>query len=171
MAYLGDFLVRTIFLRGKAKGEDTARADLKSARGKNGFALSASGNFTVSHPDSGGHTRTGNASLSASLPLYTGGANEANIRSGEIGLDTARLATERERENLRYNVIKAYYDVLEAQRTVAIDQESVDKYQAHLTNVELLYQAGSKARLDVLRSSVELANARQTLIKAQNEYE
>ena len=164
-------LAQNTSLQIKAKGEDTARADLKSARGKNGFALSASGNFTVSHPDSGGHTRTGNASLSASLPLYTGGANEANIRSGEIELDTARLATERERENLRYSVIKAYYDVLEAQRTVAIDQESVDKYQAHLTNVELLYQAGSKARLDVLRSSVELANARQTLIKAQNEYE
>ena len=81
-------LVQNTALHIKAKGEDTARADLKSARGKNGFNLSASGNFTVSHPDSGGHTRTGTASLSASLPLYTGGANEANIRSGEIGLDT-----------------------------------------------------------------------------------
>ncbi len=164
-------LTQNTALQIKAKGEDTARADLKSARGKNSFALSASGGFTVSHSGSGDHTRTGTASLSASLPLYTGGANEANIKSGEMGLDAARLATERERENLRYHVVKAYYDVLEAQRRVAIDQASVDKYQAHLTNVELLYQAGSKARLDVLRSSVELANARQALIKAQNEYE
>lgn len=164
-------LTQNTALQIKAKGEDTARADLKSARGKNSFALSASGGFTASHSDSGDHTRTGTASLSASLPLYTGGANEANIKSGEMGLEAARLATERERENLRYHVVKAYYDVLEAQRRVAIDQASVDKYQAHLTNVELLYQAGSKARLDVLRSSVELANARQALIKAQNEYE
>ena len=154
-----------------AKGEDTAKADLKSARGKNSFTLSASGDFTVRHPDSGSHTRSGSASLKASLPLYTGGANEANIESGEIGVYAARLAVERARENLRYSVVKAYYDVLEAQRQVAIDQESVDKYQAHLENVELLYSAGSKARLDVLRSSVELANARQTLIKAQNAYE
>lgn len=164
-------LTQNTALQIKAKGEDTARADLKSARGKNSFALSASGGFTASHSDSGDHTRTGTASLSASLPLYTGGANEANIKSGEMGLEAARLATERERENLRYHVVKAYYDVLEAQRRVAIDQASVDKYQAHLTNVELLYQAGNKARLDVLRSSVELANARQALIKAQNEYE
>ncbi|MGP1367371.1 MAG: TolC family protein [Schwartzia sp. (in: firmicutes)] len=155
----------------KEKGEDTARAELKAARGKNSFSLSASGGFTESRPDSGAHTRTGTASLSASLPLYTGGANEAQIKSGELGLDAARLATERERENLRYNVVKAYYDVLEAQRTVGISQETVDKYQAHLQNVELLYQAGSKARLDVLRSSVELANARQALIKAQNDCE
>lgn len=164
-------LTENTALRMKEKGEDTARAELKAARGKNSFTLSASGSFTDSHPASGGHTRTGTASLSASLPLYTGGANEAQIKSGELGLDAARLATERERENLRYSVVKAYYDVLEAQRTVAIDQESVDKYQAHLANVELLYQVGSKARLDVLRSSVELANARQTLIKAQNDYE
>ena len=164
-------LTQNTALQIKAKGEDAARADLKSARGKNSFALSASGGFTASHSGSGDHTRTGTASLSASLPLYTGGANEAQIKSGEMGLDAARLATERERENLRYHVVKAYYDVLEAQRRVAIDQASVDKYQAHLTNVELLYQAGSKARLDVLRSSVELANARQALIKAQNEYE
>ena len=34
-----------------------------------------------------------------------------------------------------------------------------------------LYSAGSKAKIDVLRSSVELSNARQTLIKAQNAYE
>ena len=155
----------------KAKGEDTAKAELKSARGKNSFTLSAFGDFTVRHPDSGGHTRTGSASLKASLPLYTGGANEARIESGEIGVYAAQLALERERENLRYRVVQAYYDVLEAQRCERIDQESVDKYQAHLENVELLYQAGRKARLDVLRSSVELANARQTLIKAQNECE
>lgn len=164
-------LAQNTALQITAKGEDTAQAALKAARGKNSFSLSASGGLTTGKSSRASRTDTGNASLSATLPLYTGGANEANIKSGEIGVDAARLATERERENLRYSVIKAYYDVLEAKRTVAIDQESVDKYQAHLTNVEQLYQAGSKARLDVLRSSVELANARQTLIKSQNDYE
>ncbi len=153
------------------KGEDTARAELKSARGANSFTVTASGNYTDSKASGASHSAGASASVSASLPIYTGGKNEARIRSSEIGLDSARLATARSRENLRYNVIKAYYNVLQAKRTVEIDQESVDKYQAHLTNVEQLYRAGSKARLDVLRSSVELSNARQTLIKAQNDYE
>ena len=50
-------------------------------------------------------------------------------------------------------------------------QETVDKYQDHYTNVSQLYAAGSKARIDVIRSSVELSNAAQDLIKAQNSYE
>ncbi len=153
------------------KGEATARAELKSARGANSFAVTASGAYTHSKYSSADFNGGATTSVSASLPIYSGGKNEARIKSSEIGVDSARLATARRRENLRYEVIKAYYNVLQAKRTVEIDQESVDKYQAHLTNVEQLYRAGSKARLDVLRSSVELSNARQTLIKAQNDYE
>ena len=38
-------------------------------------------------------------------------------------------------------------------------------------NLQQLYEAGSKARIDALRASVELSDAKQTLIKAQNSYE
>ena len=157
-------------LRITEKGEETAKANLKSARGQNSFGVSASGNVTESKTKNYTRTDESAATLNVELPIYSGGKNEANIKSAEIGIDSARLTTERAREDLRLSVVKAYYDVLEAKRTVDIDQESVDNYQAHLDNVEQLYRAGSKAKLDVLRSSVELANARQTLIKAQNEY-
>jgi len=109
--------------------------------------------------------------ISASLPIYTGGKNEANIDSYDDALHIAKLTTLRKNEDTKLSVIKAYYDILEAQKTIAVDQESVDNYQAHLTNVEQLYSAGSKAKVEVLRSSVELSNARQTLIKAQNTYD
>lgn len=77
----------------------------------------------------------------------------------------------RTKENIKLSTIKAYYDVLEAQKTIAVDKESVDNYAAHLENVEQLYSAGSKAKIEVLRSEVQLSDARQTLIKAQNTYE
>ncbi len=109
--------------------------------------------------------------LTFSLPLYTGGKNEANIRSSALGLDIAGLTTERKRETLKYDVIKAYFDALEARHTIDVDQDSVDYYAANLENVTQLYEAGSKARIDQLRASVELSDARQTLIKAQNNYE
>ena len=154
------------------KGEDTAEATLAKAKGQNGFKASASGNVLHSSKTEG-EKRADSSSLglSGSLPLYTGGANEANIKSGEIGVESSRLTTERKREDLKLSVIKAYYNALEARKTIDVDQESVDNYQAHYTNVSQLYSAGSKARIDVLRSSVELSNARQTLIKAQNSYE
>nr|MCR5558941.1 TolC family protein [Schwartzia sp. (in: firmicutes)] len=164
-------LEQNISLKITEKGEDTAKANLKSARGTNSFSVSAGASLTDTKTNDVEAIRNGSTSLSVSLPLYSGGKNQAGIKSAEVGMDAARLQTLRERENLRLKVIKAYYDVLESKRVVEIDQESVDRYEAHLTNMEQLYSAGSKARLDVLRSSVELTNARQTLIKAKNSYE
>ncbi|MCI6159418.1 MAG: TolC family protein [Selenomonadaceae bacterium] len=154
------------------KGEDTAASTLATAKGQNGFKASASGDVLHSSKTEGSNRADSSSlGLSGSLPLYTGGANEAKIKSGEIGLESSRLTTERKREDLKLSVIKAFYNALEARKTIDVDQESVDNYQAHYTNVSQLYSAGSKARIDVLRSSVELSNAKQTLIKAQNAYE
>ena len=155
----------------KQKGEDTAAAVLRQARGNKSFSVSATGGLTGTKNSGTDRTDTGNIGLTAKLPIYSGGKYEAAIKSGEIGVQSAKLLTEREREDIRLSVVKAYYDALQAQKTVNVNQDTVDKYQAHLTNVEQLYSAGSKARIDVLRSSVELSNARQTLIKSQNTYE
>ena len=158
-------------LRVTAQDEKTAEAELRQAKGQNGFSLTGSGGLDASQ--SKGEDRSDGLSLklTGSLPLYTGGKNEARIDSASLGTDIAALTMERAREELKYSVIKAYFDALEARRTIDVDQESVDNYEAHLTNVQQLYQAGSKARIDVLRSSVELSDARQTLITAQNSYE
>ena len=86
-------------------------------------------------------------------------------------MDIAGLTTERARETLKYDVIKAYFDALESRHTIEVNQDSVNYYDANLTNVQQLYSAGSKARIDVLRASVELSDARQTLIKSENAYQ
>lgn len=158
-------------LRVTAQDERTAAAALREAKGQNGFSLTGSGGLDASQ--SKGEDRTDGLSLklNGTLPLYTGGKNEARIDAAALGTDIASLTTERAREELKYSVIKVYFDALEARKTIAVDQESADNYQAHLTNVQQLYEAGSKARIDVLRASVELSDARQTLIKAQNSYE
>ena len=164
-------LAQNTELRVTQKGEESAEAALRQAKGNNGMSVSASDRVSFSKIESTEHS-TGNVlSLNGSLPLYSGGKNQANIRSAELGVDTALLTTERGRENLKLQVVKAYYDALQARKTIDVDQESVDNYRAHLTNVQQLYSAGSKARIDVLRTSVQLSDAQQTLIKAQNAYE
>ncbi len=164
-------LAQNTALKVTRKGEDTAEAQLREAKGSNGLSVEVSDSLSTGKVKGQERNDSNSLNLSGSLPVYSGGKNQANIKSGEIGVDAARLTTEREQENLKLSVIKAYYDALEAKKNIAVDQESVDNYQAHLTNVQQLYSAGSKAKIDVLRSSVELSNARQTLIKAQNSYE
>ena len=153
------------------KGEDTAAAALQKAKGSNAVSVSASDTLGTSKDSGSERSDSNRVGLSASLPLYSGGKNQATIKSAELGVKAAELSTERGRENLKLNVIKAYYDALEAKKTVSVRQETVDKYQEHYTNVSQLYSAGSKARIDVIRSSVELSDARQELSKAQNSYE
>ena len=153
------------------KGEDTAKAALDEAKGNNGVSVSASDSLASSKSSGSDRQASNGISVDASLPLYTGGKNQANIKKAELGVQSADWTTERGREDLKLNVIKAYYDALEARKTVDVRQETVDKYQEHYTNVSQLFSAGSKARIDVIRSSVELSNARQNLIKAQNSYE
>ena len=153
-----------------SRGEETAEAQLRQAKSAQGFTVTLNSSIRDNKVAGETNTLTNSNGVTASLPIYTGGKNEANIDSSELGLEIARLNTDRKRENIRYDVIKAYYDVLDAQKVVAVDKESVSKYEAHLQDVQNLYQAGAGPKVDVLRSEVELANARQTLIKAENAY-
>ena len=158
-------------LRITREGERSADAALRQARGKNSISVGASDSLRTSKASDASEQASNGVSLSASLPLYSGGANEARIRAGEIGAHAARLTTERAREELKYEVIAAYWNAAEAAKKIEVQRDSVDKYDAHLRNVNALYEAGAQAKIDVIRSSVELSNARQELIRAESSYE
>ena len=108
-------------------GEETAKASLRQARGRNSFSWKAGSTFSRSESDSKDWENGNSNKLSVSLPLYSGGANQNGIRSGELGVDIARLQTGRKWETTRLAVIQAYYDTLEAQKKIAVYQDTVDK--------------------------------------------
>ncbi len=158
-------------LRVTQMGERSADAAVKQTRGRNSIAAEASDTLRTSKTRDEDAQTSNALALSARLPLYSGGANEANIAAGELGARAARLATERAREDLKYEVTAAYWDAVEAGKKIEVQRDTVNKYDAHLKNVTALYEAGAQAKIDVLRSSVELSNARQELIRAENAYE
>ena len=157
-------------LRVTQAGEQSADAALKQARGRNSIAAEASDTLRTSKTRDEDAQASNTLALSARLPLYSGGANEANIAASELGVRAARLTTERAREDLKYEVTAAYWDAVEAGKKIEVQRDTVNKYDAHLKNVTALYEAGAQAKIDVLRSSVELSNARQELTRAENAY-
>ncbi len=158
-------------IRIAAKGEDKAEAELAAAKGADGVTVTATSSVSISDGAEKKFSNSNTNTLKAALPIYTGGKNELTIENTKSAYLSSQFNTMRTKENIKLSTIKAYYDVLEAQKTIAVDKESVDNYAAHLENVEQLYSAGSKAKIEVLRSEVQLSDARQTLIKAQNTYE
>ena len=154
-------------------GKDSAEGKLAQARG----ALLPS--VDLSHQSSWMERESaatlakesyGNA-ISLSWPLYTGGAAEGSIAQAKLGLETADQAIALSRQTIKLNATNAYFSLLQARNLVTLNQESVERLEAHLKNVQLQYEVGTVAKTDVLRSEVELADAKQNLIKAENSYD
>ena len=72
---------------------------------------------------------------------------------------------------MRSTVTDGYFNMLQADNIQKLSAESVTRLEDHLKNVQAQYDVGVVAKVDVLRSQVELANAKQTLIQAENSYQ
>lgn len=111
-----------------------------------------------------------NNSIRMSLPIYSGGRIEGQIKQAELGLTTADLNVEKSKQQVKLDATNAYYTVLQTSKMVLIDQETVNNLKEHLRIAQAKYEAGVVAKSDILRSEVELANAEQNLTKTQNSY-
>jgi len=107
--------------------------------------------------------------LTLSQPLYTGGRATAAFRSAKLGVKGGELDLNLTTENLLFDVARAYYDALKAQRNVEIEENEVKRLEAHLTDAEKRFRVGEAIKTVVLRAQAELANARARLIVARND--
>ena len=152
--------------------KEKAEWGIREAKAGTGPSISA-GTGGTHGPDSAA-APDGNSystSLKLNWTLYSGGRNEGLIDQAKLNADSARLGVAKTEQQLILDATTAYYDVLQAGNMVAVNQETVNNLAEHLTKVQAQFEAGVVAKSDVLRSEVELVNARQNLIKAQNSYD
>ncbi len=74
------------------------------------------------------------------------------------------------RQQLKFTATTSYFTVLQTRNLLEVAKQSVDDFAAHLKNVQAQYDVGTVARSDVLQTEVQLANAQDGLIKAENNY-
>ena len=118
-------------------------------------------------------TATDNYSNSVSLSwiLWSGNKIESQISQAKLSLDSNQWGIAAARQLLKYNATDAYFKFMGARDAVKLAQESVARLERYLQDVKLQFDVGVVAKVDVLRSEVELAKAKQTLIEAQNLYD
>ena len=109
--------------------------------------------------------------LTATLPIYNGGKISGTIKKAKAGYLYSEQGLQLAYNEMRNTVTNGYFDMLQADNMQKLGRESVDRLADHLKNVEAQYEVGVVAKVDVLRSQVELANAKQSLIKAENAYQ
>ena len=109
--------------------------------------------------------------LAITVPIYTGGQLEGAIKQAKKNYEYYQYGMDSSYQTTKYNATEGYYNVLQASNTVTLSKETVDRLADHLKNTQAQFDVGVVAKADVLRSQVELADAQQTLTKAQNAYD
>lgn len=162
-----------------------AKADYSAAKGARGISISLShdsgrggyADYAMRSVNGGTEILTkgiGNShsnSITASLPIFTGGELQGQIGQAKANYRSMLSAEEQAYNEMKETATTGYFNMLNATNMKALRQESVDRLQAHLDNVIAQYNVGIVARADVLRSEVELANAQQNYITASNQYD
>lgn len=159
-----------------------AKADYSAAKGARGISISlnhSTGRGGYADPQynqqlniwTKGIGNSHSNSITASLPIFTGGELQGQIGQAKANYRSMLSAEEQAYNEMKETATTGYFNMLNATKMKALRQESVDRLQAHLDNVIAQYNVGIVARADVLRSEVELANAQQNYITASNEYD
>ena len=101
-------------------------------------------------------------------PLFTGFYLSSQYRLSKLGVDIARLEKIESEQEIIKEVKVAYFQVLLAQKYKQVAEKAVKNLKAHLKDAQALYQNGIIPKNDLLKSQVALANAKQELVRAEN---
>lgn len=167
---------------------DSARASYNAARQSRGISITAShttkrggyddniikktdatGAWTGEYWKNIGNNHSNG--LTASLPIFTGGKLSGTIKQAKANYQYNEVGVQRTYNEMRSTVTDGYFNMLQADNIQKLSAESVTRLEDHLKNVQAQYDVGVVAKVDVLRSQVELADAKQTLIQAENSYQ
>jgi outer membrane protein len=109
--------------------------------------------------------------VTASQLLFDFGAQANRWRSARALAD-AQAANERATMlQVDFNVRSAYFDARANQALVQVARENLGNQQRHLQQTEGFVQAGTRAEIDLIQARADTANARVTLINAENAYQ
>jgi len=113
-------------------------------------------------------TSSYSAQLGAQLDLFRGGRRFSDLRGAKRGVD-ASSARLRETEYLTRESVKiSWYNAVANRELVRVETDRVTRQEDQLGFVEQQLELGRATRSDVLRSQVDLNNAKVALLNAEN---
>ena len=108
------------------------------------------------------------ATVTASQLLFDFGKNWAATDAAKANSEFARESVELQRDLIALAVKQSYYNLLLASRLVVVNAQAVDRADLNLRSAKGFFEVGTRPKFDVTRAEVDVANARVSLIRAQN---
>ncbi|MFC3226717.1 TolC family outer membrane protein [Marinibaculum pumilum] len=106
-------------------------------------------------------------SLTVSQPVYSGGVTSASTRAAEAQVEAARATLTSTEQSVLLNTVTAYFDVLQNQALVRLQQNNVQVLERQLEASEDRFRVGEITRTDVAQAEARLSLARSNLITAE----
>jgi TolC family type I secretion outer membrane protein len=103
--------------------------------------------------------------------IYDFGRTPTNIKINKINYNASTEDLKNQIRQVVFDVKQNYYLVLLKIQTRNVFEEAILLYEQQLKQAQALYEAGFKAKIDVITAEVNLNNAKLDLITAQNDLE
>jgi outer membrane protein TolC len=110
-----------------------------------------------------------NLNSTVQQPVFTGGLNLANYRFAKLGVDLSKTSVETAKRDIVLQARVGYFNILRAEKFLTVAEQQVKQFEAQLEVTRAFFDVGIVPKNDVLQAEVNLANARQSLIKAEND--
>jgi len=106
--------------------------------------------------------------LTASMPMWDAGQTRRRVRDARLEAQGATMAGERTRQEIIFNVIQAFFNVLLARETVRVAEAAVEATKSDLARAQAREEQGLAVPSDLLSAQVQLAQAQEDLLRARN---
>jgi outer membrane protein len=119
-------------------------------------------------PSQGNSSNLYNTSLYVSQNIYDFGRTKYRVMSARENLNASHYDVLSKADRIIFDIEQAYFRAVAAEKAVEVNQEAVEQQQMHLKQAQDFYKIGRRAKIEVTKAEVDLANARQNLLIADN---
>lgn len=121
--------------------------------------------------ESGMPSESYNAGINARYTIFDGFGRKNKVDAAQSLYQAEEQRFQYTRDDLMYQVSKAYYRLWQAIEMVKVAEKFLDRARLYLEYAQTQFSAGIATRSDILKAQVEVSNARLTLAKVRNEKE
>lgn len=148
-----------------------ARASLEQVKSSNRVKvnLSSRTNFAGDYKDWDSHYSSQNFGISATKTLYDTGVNRLNREIQNENINSSLQSERQTQIDVAANAKKAYYDLVLKILNRDVAREKLNNLEQHLKTAKGIYEVGNSPYIDVTKAEADVASARVTLLKAEND--
>ncbi len=131
--------------------------------------MTGSANTNGDFDDFDTRTNTGTVGLNAEKLLYDSGVNRLNRNIQSENMQGAAEGERHTQVTVAADAKRAYYDLVLRILNRDVEREKLNNLEEHAKTAKGIYEVGNSPYVEVTKAEADLANARVSLLKAEND--